>query len=140
MNRPSFRLALLKHGLWVLVFVSNLYIPLWLGWEFTELGGRSGMLAGIAALFVGSQTVIWLREWVWRFLLPGGVIVSLTQCFPVLQCLAGFASLTLLGVTGRLTESDAFLATMLTGGILMLAALAIGWCARALADLVRPRF
>lgn len=131
---------------WGVVFAGNLLIPLLVGWGVTQDGGRWGMLAAVALLFVVGCWLCAAVPRVARALLVGSVAVGLTQAIPVLQLMAGIAALGLVELlrldTGfndaaprphtMTNELSGFVATLVTGGLLMTAALVAGLAIRGL--------
>lgn len=127
---------------WGVVFAGNLLIPLLVGWGVTQKGGRWGMLAAVALLFVVGCWLCAAVPRVAKALLVGSVAVGLTQAIPVLQLMAGIAALGLVELLrldtfnnssfGITNELSGFIVTLATGGLLMTAALVAGLAIRGL--------
>jgi len=133
---------------WLIVFLANLPIPLMLGWIFTEKQGRIGMALAIVLWWLMGHLVCRLSRGFDLALVTGGMLVGLTQFFPFLHLKAGAWSLFVGSKLGQvaafplghdspgdftvLTELGGFIATTLTGGILIAVALACGAVLRAI--------
>lgn len=74
---------------WLVVFAINLPIPLWFGWSFAEGDGRAGVIAALPLIFAIGIFGCGVARKVGLALVVGGVIVALSQFFPVLQIVAG---------------------------------------------------
>ena len=124
---------------WTAVFLLDLPIPLLFGWDLTEHHGALGMFA---ALIVSGVCGGWICVLKPKFGLPlvvGGAVAALSQVFPLLQIIAGAIAIVIgeaLGqvgpgrgnVAGQIaSETGGFLVTMITGLLLLTAALAVGW-------------
>lgn len=130
---------------WFFVFALNLIVPALIGWQMTEDGGRIGMLAaGMLLLAVGYWICAVARQLGFA-LVVGGVAVALSQVFPILQMTAGIVSCALAEAMGLYSSGDdvnplgtvagdvgSFALTLITGGLLMAAALAVGLALRVL--------
>lgn len=123
---------------WAVVFSCNMIVPLLFGWDLTRDAGRGGLFAAGALLLGGG---LWLcRAWptLGGPLVAGAVLVSLTQLLPILQIIAGLMGLRLARAFGQavsLGEFDfdritgglgGFVATLVTGGLLIGVSAAIG--------------
>ena len=105
-----------------------------------DAGGRWGMLVAIGVLLVlGSGVCIGHRK-AGTALIAGGVIVSLTQIFPLPHIVAGMIGLELADKAGMIDDAvklpsilGGFVVTFVTGGLLIALAGAIG----AIVHLVR---
>ena len=118
---------------WVVVFSLNVIPAIF----FAKLmvvtkGGQLGMTGGIAVLWAGGAAAIALRP-IFRFALPcGGFIVALLQLAPIVQGIIALVALQIVTEAGMrirpdaLTEAGGFLATLITGGSMMLIAIGIG--------------
>jgi hypothetical protein len=120
-------------GLWVVVFVLNLVIPLMYGLSAARGDARFGMLLGIAILLALGCWASLASRTIGMALLVGGGIVALSQFLPALQILAGLIAVGAAGIidgTGGRMAVGSFLgglvATVVTGGILIGIALALG--------------
>ena len=127
---------------WVGVFLLNMCVPVWLGWQLTEGAGNLGMFEGTCVLFVSGYVLCASARSMAKALVVGGVAIGLSQVFPALQMMAGIAGFffaQLIGLDGsadeipRLTNDAAtFVTTIITGGLLMAAAFVAGLAIRAL--------
>ena len=117
------------HFAWAGVFSANLIVPLWLGWEITRNGGRVGMFIAIAVLLASSLLALSRRPELRKSVVAGGVFTALTQVLPLVQMAAGLLSLSV--VDQCCFEAGGFLVTILTAGLLLVAALACGVIIRA---------
>ena len=122
---------------WIGVYAVNLILPVWLGLMRTRDGGRIGMLLGIIAVFaLGCRLCFVSREPVLT-VVYGGWIVAASQFAPFLQILAGLigvgAARAMSRETGNVdTVLGGFIATSLTGGILIAVAAAFGLVIRSI--------
>ena len=115
---------------WCVLFGFNLIVPGFLGWVMTSAHGRLGMLVAIALLLViGLYTCSFGRK-VAHSLNLGAAVVATTQVFPVLQMVAGLIGFAASGFLGQVVYDEfhppevisnlgGFVATLVTGGILM---------------------
>jgi hypothetical protein len=130
--------------LWTAVFVVNLFVPLLFGWGLTSQGGRIGMTLA-AAVLLGVGFLVGGRSRELRHnLTAGGILVALSQFVPFLQVLAGLAGMAVVerllglhigpgsedGTISPPSEVASFLFTLITGGLLIAAAVVIGLVAR----------
>lgn len=130
---------------WVAVYLLNLIFPLFAGWSVTGKGGRVGMFLGILLLLAtGCLAVVKSR----RFgiaLVVGGVFVAVGQLLPIAQLGAGTIGLYAAQLLGLVTlrwpdddigdingEPGGFVATVITGGLLMVPAAIIGMVFQAI--------
>ena len=128
---------------WLGVFLMNLPVPIYLALELTERAGRIGMSFAILVLLLFGHWLCSRSATSRRPLLAGGILVGLSQAWPALQIMAGlcgFEAAVLLGVMRNSSqkigsEPAGFVVTLVTGGILMLAAYLLGRLLRA----VTPR-
>ncbi|WP_435018438.1 hypothetical protein TA3x_000412 [Tundrisphaera sp. TA3] len=127
---------------WIAVFCANLPVPLFLAAGLTQKAGKGGMiLAILLMLALGAMAVSASRKGGWAVVI-GGWIVAVSQLMPVLHIIAGSMGMSAaLGGTkaysaGLDDEPGGFIATIVTGGILITIALAIG----AVLLLVRAAF
>ncbi|AMV40131.1 hypothetical protein [Planctomyces sp. SH-PL62] len=120
---------------WCAVFMTNLVVPLGFGMSTTNLSGKIGMLGGILVLFgLGWRTCSNLPG-ARSALIYGGWIVAAAQLFPIVHLTAGMMGVAAARAAQRefipiITMLGGFLATVVTGGILISLAFVIG--------LVRP--
>jgi hypothetical protein len=119
---------------WFWVFGANLVVPLIYGLEVTRTGGRWGMWIAVAFTWLCGHLACGRRPLGAIFVI-GGVVVALSQLFPMLQFFCGAFSLEVvsklgLGVTGLTevrTEFAGFVTTMLTASQLMFVAVVCGF-------------
>jgi hypothetical protein len=123
---------------WTVVFALNLVVPLIFGWDMTEHGGHVGLIVATAMLWVSGFRVGGKTRDRRFVMLSGGTFVALTQFVPFLQIMAGLAGwgLTSLSTSKSplFTEAQGFLATIITGGLLLVAAIFFGRIAKAIAE------
>lgn len=128
---------LVWQGYWFAVYVANLLAPLIFGSIATSNGGFFGMALGIAILWLAGQALCARSKDLATTIVPGAVVVALTQLFPITQFYAGLMSLKLISKLGqtqaepvlipkRITQLGGFLATLITGGQLLFLAWLIG--------------
>jgi hypothetical protein len=123
---------------WTVVLAANLIVPLPLGLEITEGGGRIGMALAILAWWTLGLIACGRHPDLARSLIVGGLVVGLSQLVPVLQVAAGFAALGTWRADVRTFGGlDGFAVTALTGGELLAAAYACGRLALAVTRLAR---
>lgn len=124
---------------WALAVAANLPIPLLFGLAAVAKGGLFGMCAGIGAFWLAGAVVMARVPRMRRPLVYGGCIFALSQFFPVAQLVAGAVSLELFGGTHEpMSEPAAFLATVVTGGQLLLVVLIGGLFFRAIVGPAQP--
>jgi hypothetical protein len=121
---------------WFAVLVLNLAIPLLLALPLTDDRARIGMLIAIALLCAAGCWVCANSRQAGRSLVIGGVLVGLSQLFPILQMFAGVVAMNIgvfsgLGHHGEIetlnTEIGGLVVTLITGTILMSIAAGIGF-------------
>lgn len=120
---------------WSCLFLANLAVPLLMGLGETQLDGRTGMYAGILACWAIGAIVCFTSATIGTALYWGAVFVAILQFIPFLQIYAGIYGV---GIGSQFnsvphheyqrldTWMSGLIATMITGGILQLAALAFG--------------
>lgn len=120
---------------WLAIFTLNLPVALEAGSVFTSNGGRAGMCAAITILWFWANCLgERKREFAFAMTI-GGLVVAALQFFPILHIIAGIIGVNLAAPSGlhRVSpverEIRAFLAALITGGILQTIALALGWIA-----------
>lgn len=128
---------------WTAVFLLNMPIPLLLGGEVTKNHGRFGMFVAAATLLLlGGWFCVSQRKLGWSLAI-GGVPIALSQLVPFLQMIAGIVALSIGEFFQQIENKDdalpqvvgepgGFLLTIVTGSLLMGAALALGLLMRAL--------
>ncbi len=137
---------------WSVVYGINLIFPLLIGWFLANPTGRLGIVIAILLMWLIGHLAV-ARSVRFRFtLVAGGICVGLSQVFPLLHYFAGTVGLE---ITSRLLrmpslfEDDTrpeittglagFPTTILTGGILMVAALACGQILFLITNAGKPR-
>jgi hypothetical protein len=135
--------------LWGGVYAANMVVPLLFGWTTTARGGRIGLVLAVVLLY-------WIVFWVGgksrdlrSIMLSGGGLVALSQLFPMLQIAAGLIALGIVGkltgvnlgpddspIEGPVPEHAGFLATLITGAILLAGAACAGLASWWFAGLV----
>lgn len=118
---------------WALAVAANLPVPLALGTFTVVKGGAVGMFAGVIAFWLVGAAVIARVPPARSFLVTCGLLFAITQFAPVTQFMAGAAALDLCAPSFQapefgpsLSEPTAFLVTLVTGGLLLVVALAGG--------------
>jgi hypothetical protein len=131
---------------WALVFLGNLFVPLLFGWGMTGDGGHIGIVLAILLMWCLGHRVVDSYRTIRGPLLTGGLCVGLSQVVPSIQFAAGMVGV---GIASRmfhdgppghdpdiafphLTEAGAFVATLLTGAMLMIAAALVGLLLRTI--------
>jgi MFS family permease len=126
------------YGAWIFVCAINMAVPLLFSATLTEEHGKLGMLLAVVSFFLCGCLLCAFQRNLALAVIIGGVIVALTQLFPILHIVAGWIGMAvgdLLGVAdfGRgddsprlLNELGGFVVTLVTGGILMAIATGIG--------------
>jgi hypothetical protein len=126
------------HLAWVIVFLLNLVTPLLFGWSRTESSGRIGMLIAAFLLLALGYGACGTARGIARPLVAGGILVAISQFFPLIQIIAGLIGMGIGSAAGQVdgrgdigpgfvrTETGGFLVTLVTGGLLMTAALVAG--------------
>jgi hypothetical protein len=126
------------YAAWAFVLAINMAVPLLFSGSVTEQHGKLGMgVALLSFLVCGCYLCAYHRKLALA-LLVGGVLVALTQLFPILQILAGLIGMAVgqsLGQTSSgadeatphlRSEVGGFVVTLVTGGILIGAAACSG--------------
>ncbi|MBA4192617.1 MAG: hypothetical protein C0467_32010 [Planctomycetaceae bacterium] len=122
----------------MVVFVANLIVPLFLGWEATGDGGRVGMVAATAVVLLLTLLVVPKWSELRMILVAGGIFTAVAQTLPLIQIIVGIMSVQTVRHLGfvqeygyRLTELGGFLATLLTACMMLAAAFMSGVFLRA---------
>ncbi|MEO2089645.1 MAG: hypothetical protein ABGY75_09140 [Gemmataceae bacterium] len=79
--------------LWTGVFLANLPIPVLMAYGTTSGSGVAGLIAALAVLYWVGFILCAGRFCVGRSLVQGGIVVAVSQFFPVLQALSGMFAL-----------------------------------------------
>jgi vacuolar-type H+-ATPase subunit I/STV1 len=129
---------------WLLIFLINLPVPVMFGWEVCSPAGRQAMVVTLVLLFGCSAWFVGSHAWYRVRLICGGIMVAVSQLFPLLQIIAGSLGIWFVEKYGinpprqplddgdvRFPKFDmnvpaAILLTLFVGGTLLLAALIIG--------------
>jgi hypothetical protein len=131
-----------QHVCWIAVFGANLVVPLSAALPMTAHAGRSGLLAGVAALLAGWLFVVPRFPALRGVLLPGGVALAGSQVLPLFQVAAGLVGFAVVGRRDEigahalapdgnsgqppLDDPTAFAVTVSTGGTLWVIAVLLG--------------
>lgn len=124
---------------WTVVVLCNLIVPLLIGWSMTSREGRAGIASAVLiALLMGYIGSVFAPLFI-LFTTRGGLLVALSQAFPVLHMVAGWVAIACLNRIGIHPDFDfglmadkrfgfvaAFFLTVLTGGILVATACGLG--------------
>lgn len=120
---------------WALVFILNLIVPLFFGWQETQKSGRAGMFVGILALMIFSSRANSASRPLERAWVLGGSLIAMTQFWPILAMFSGLFALGLTAHVGWAAgphvpevtcEAGGLLATLITGGLLMTVSFSVG--------------
>ncbi|WP_165246417.1 hypothetical protein [Paludisphaera soli] len=126
---------------WTDVNAVNLPVPLWMGWIMGSDSGRVGMVLGVVVVYLIGRRICFTSPQEMRTVTRGGWLVAALQFFPIPQMVAGTIGVELvrgfaLAQPGELGTVDTllggFLATLTTGGILVVVAAAFGAASRGL--------
>ncbi|HEY1190545.1 MAG TPA: hypothetical protein VGE74_23125 [Gemmata sp.] len=121
---------------WALAVLANLPVPLGMGLIAVWKGSALGMFAGIVAFWLVGAAVIARVPLMRSPLVHGGLLFAVSQFVPVVQFFAGAAAMDLCAIESDSlpTDRDAFLVTVVTGGLLLTVALSgslffgvVGW-------------
>ncbi len=134
------------HLAWFAVFAFNLVLPLLFGWGLTSATARIGMLMAVMILLAAGYWICSIQRDLGRLLVFGGAFVGLSQIYPILQIVAGLGGMVVGQAFGQVSAGDqaapaplsqtgGFLVTLTTGGLLMMASLALGYAMQK----VKPR-
>jgi hypothetical protein len=136
---PANRSAISRLELgWFGVFALNLAFPLLFGWELTRANGRIGMLLAIPVLLAAGRWICREHRDLGRLLVVGGVLVGLSQVYPLLQMVAGIGGMLVGQVLGQVSMAGAatpaplsqvggFVMALTTGSLLMAFSCLIGY-------------
>lgn len=122
---------------WTLTLALNLILPLPLGLSFTGKGGYLGIGLAILVFWAAGLAVCRRSPTLGNILIDGGYVVGCSQVLAIPQVVAGFVALVIWeGVEARPGDMpvvmDGFVLTVITGGELLLAAVACGLVVRPL--------
>lgn len=143
---PNRRVRKFSYVAWLFVFAINMAVPLFLSHPVTEKHGRLGLLFGALLLLALGYYLCAVNRRFGPALIVGGVLIAISQVFPVMQVIAGMLGMTVGKAMGLAsfgddyevpqitTEEGGFIVTLVTGGILMAAAA----CSGMLLRLVTP--
>ena len=131
----------LTAGKWLGVFGINLIVPGVLGYGVVDQSGLIGVLIAIVLVFLVGGVVFSYRKGFAGPVMVGSLLVAGSQLFPVAQVLAGMFGILFaqsLGFVGGEFDGgpevvgigSGFIVTIVTGGLLILAATVIGILAR----------
>jgi hypothetical protein len=121
--------------IWTFVFALNLAIPLFLGLDMTDRGGRFGLGIAIVVGWAAGVFICYQSDRVGVVLVRGGAWVAASQFIPLLQVGAGIVGIVCLNQIaghgafaegGLRAELSGFALTLFTGSILFLAAMVFG--------------
>jgi len=121
--------------MWTVVFALNLAVPLPIGWDTTDGGGRIGLALAVVAGWAAGMFICYHSHRVGTVLVSGGTWVAISQFVPVLQFAAGIVGMVCLhqiaghgsfAEGGPRAELSGFALTLFTGSILFLAAMVFG--------------
>ncbi len=124
-------------GKWLGVFVVNLIVPGMFAYGVVDQFGLIGVLLAIVLVFLVGGVVFSYRKGFAGPVMVGGLLVASFQLFPIAQLLAGMFGILFaqsLGFVGDDFDggleiagiSSGFVVTIVTGGLLILAATVIG--------------
>lgn len=116
---------------WLLLFAANLPLPLAFALEVTWEGGAIGMCAALVLLWWCGHVLAPGVPKLCGTLAVGGTLTALAQFVVLGHVVAGFVALFVVealspGEAGPWSEAQGFFITVLTAGVLFLAALAMG--------------
>jgi len=125
---------------WTVVVLFNVIVPLMLSWSMTQGVGHFGVGLGVLLiLLLGYWASVGMPLFV-LFTIRGGVLVALSQFFPVLHLIAGLLAVSFYRYSGIIPAESldrtgvglmgAFLLTATTGVILMSFCLVVGFFIR----------
>lgn len=135
-------------AVWSGVFLGNLVIPLLFGATMVSPAGRAGLALGVGLWWAVGLVGLRQSERARRVAVSGGVCVALSQVVPFLQIMAGMVGLEAAtrvegGPRGEFGEfatlglAGGLVATLVTGGLLLLAAGGVGLLVQALLGALR---
>jgi len=124
---------------WPILLALNLVMPLLFGLPMIRSNGKIGVVFAVATFVITGWFTCIYRPQLSKRLLAGSAVVALSQFFPILHMIAGTIAFSIaarigqaeeggdLGLDQIKTEFGGFLVALLTGGILTVCALAIGY-------------
>ena len=135
---------------WTFALAANLVVPLGLGWEMAARVGRVGIGIAVVMLWVLGLVACGPQRKAMRIIAAGSILTALSQFVPVLQFLAGIFGLGVASLMERLagvkpvvgephsstpavtSEFAGFVATMVTAGLVLVAAFVSGLILRVM--------
>lgn len=119
---------------WPLDFAANLPIPLYFAVPIVKDGGYWGVAVSLLFLGFAGHLACYYSPFFTKRILIGGAIVGTFQFWPLPQIIAGAIGLAVAGInfeealshTTPVAEWQGFMATFITGGLLMTAAAIFG--------------
>ncbi len=142
--RPAVRKPRTWLYVWLLVFAANLPIPLYFAVPIVKDGGYWGTAVSLLILWFAGQLACYHSPFFTKRILIGGAIVGAFQFWPLPQIMAGAIGLAVAGInfeealsdTTPVSEWQGFIATFVTGGLLMTAATIMGAFVVAICEVV----
>ncbi|MCE9531831.1 MAG: hypothetical protein K8T89_12010 [Planctomycetes bacterium] len=133
MGNPNESSRRVWHIAWPFVLAANLIVPL--GWGMDETRGDAiwGMVAAIPLFWLAGHGICAESRKSGSVLVMGGIVVALLQIVPILHITAGIVGVSLAAGPGMhklTTFLGGFVATLITGGLLLLVALPFGMWVR----------
>jgi hypothetical protein len=125
---------------WFAVFVFNMTFPLSVAWTMTPKSGRTGIGVAAVALATAGCWICAKARTIGRYLVIGGILIGLTQVFPVLQIIAGVVGMAVGQIFQLIERGDdtdlnlgiselgGLIITLITGSLLMAMSAATGFC------------
>lgn len=132
--------------LWTVLYLANLIVPLFFGFQCVD--GWIGAIGMFAAILVFYAMTLFIAERRRRLYAPacvGAAFVGLSQFYPVTQMYAGMVALTITGMLfgqtkpGNMGLLPSGFATIITGLLLLLVAMAFGEVCRFVGSVVNRR-
>ncbi len=123
---------------WAFVLALNLIVPLFFGWALTQGYARAGLVAAIGCFWIAGHYFCRRGRAAAYSLVVGGALFAVTQFFPFPQIVAGMIAVAIAqhfeslffeagdGLPNLTSAIGGFLATFVTGSILVSLALLIG--------------
>lgn len=134
-----------SYVIWAMMFGINLIVPIMFSSLVVQESGAVGMIVGIVVLLSTGWWINYRSARLGRVLTIGGFFVAVSQLVPIAHVFAGMIGLTItteLGAASQPGDDDpvgmidslwgGFICTIITGTILALLALIIGWIVTAI--------